>query len=324
MRFFEETLASMKHLFKVVPRVAAHDLHPNYMSTRMALASDIERKVGVQHHHAHIVSCMAENHLRGDVIGVAFDGTGFGTDGKIWGGEFLVADFARFTRRGHLRYVLLPGGDAAVRQPWRMALSYLRDVFGEKIPGDLECFRAVGIKQVELVDTMISRRIQTVQTSSCGRLFDAVAAMVGLAMDVTFEGQAAIVLEMAAVSGIDARYPFEIEQGESMILDFRPMMEAIVHHISAGGTRGEISACFHNTLSAAIVEMCCRIRRSNALDRVCLSGGTFQNLYLLNRTVVELRRRAFGVFLHATVPANDGGISLGQAVIANERMRRGD
>jgi hydrogenase maturation protein HypF len=324
MRFFEETLASMKHLFKVAPRVAAHDLHPNYMSTRMALASDIERKVGVQHHHAHIVSCMAENHLRGDVIGVAFDGTGFGTDGSIWGGEFLVADFAGFTRRGHLRYVLLPGGDAAVQQPWRMAWSYLRDTFGRQIPEDLECFRAVAVKQVELVDTMISRQIQTVQTSSCGRLFDAVAAMVGLASEVTFEGQAAIALEMAAVSGIDARYPFEIQEGESMILDFRPMMEAIVHHISAGRTRGEISACFHNTLSAAIVEMCCRIRRSNALDRVCLSGGTFQNLYLLNRTVIELRRRAFGVFLHAMVPANDGGISLGQAVIANERMRRGD
>jgi hydrogenase maturation protein HypF len=324
MRFFEETLANMEHLFKVVPRVAAHDLHPGYMSTRMAFASDIERKIGVQHHHAHIVSCMAENHLRGDVIGVAFDGTGFGTDGKIWGGEFMVADFAAFSRRGHLRYVLLPGGDAAIRQPWRMALSYLRDTFGLQMPGDLECFRAVAGKQVELVDTMISRQIQTVQTSSAGRLFDAVAAMVGLASEMTFEGQPAIALEMAAVSGIDVRYPFEVEDVEPMILDFRPMMEAIMKDISAGKPRGEISACFHNTLGAAIVEMCCRIRQSDGLDRVCLSGGTFQNLYLLNRTVVELRRRGFGVFLHAVVPANDGGISLGQAVIANERMRRGD
>jgi hydrogenase maturation protein HypF len=290
----------------------------------MALASDIERKIGVQHHHAHIVSCMAENHLRGDVIGVAFDGTGFGTDSKIWGGEFMIADFAAFSRRGHLRYVLLPGGDAAVRQPWRMALSYLRDTFGLQMPRDLECFRTVVEKQVELVDTMISRQIQTVQTSSCGRLFDAVAALVGLASEVTFEGQAAIALEMAAVSGIDGRYPFEIEDVEPMILDFRPMIEAIVTDISAGKQRGEIAARFHNTLSAAIVEMCCHIRRSSALDRVCLSGGTFQNLYLLNRTVVELRRRGFGVFLHAMVPANDGGISLGQAVIANERMQRGD
>jgi hydrogenase maturation protein HypF len=324
MRFFEETLANMKHLFKVAPRVAAHDLHPGYMSTRMALASDIERKIGVQHHHAHIVSCMAENHLHGDVIGVAFDGTGFGTDGTIWGGEFLVADFAGFTRRGHLRYVPLPGGDAAIRQPWRMALSYLRDTLGQQMPGDLECFRAVPEKQFELVDTMISRQIQTVQTSSSGRLFDAVAALVGLASEVTFEGQAAIALEMAAIPGIDVYYPYEIEDVEPMILDFRPMMEAIAKDISAGRARGEISACFHNTLSAAIVEICCRIRRSDALGRVCLSGGTFQNLYLLDRTVVELRRRGFGVFLHAMVPANDGGISLGQAVIANELMHRGD
>jgi len=324
MRFFEETLANMEHIFKVAPRLAAHDLHPGYMSTRMALASGIERKIGVQHHHAHIVSCMAENHLRGNVIGVALDGTGFGTDGRIWGGEFLVADFAGFTRRGHLRYVLLPGGDAAVRQPWRMALSYLRDTFGQQMPSDLACFRPVAEKQLELVDTMISRQIQTVQTSSSGRLFDAVAALVGLASEVTFEGQAAIALEMATVPGIDGGYPFEIEDVEPMILDFRPMMEAIVKDIVAGRAREEISACFHNTLSAAIVEMCCRIRRSDALDRVCLSGGTFQNLYLLNRTVVELRRRGFGVFLHAMVPANDGGISLGQAVIANERMQRGD
>jgi hydrogenase maturation protein HypF len=324
MLFFEETLGRMKHLFKVSPRVAAHDLHPGYMSTRMALASDIERKIAVQHHHAHIVSCMAENHLSGDVIGVAWDGTGFGPDNRIWGGEFLVANFAEFTRRGHLRDVLLPGGDAAVRQPWRMALSYLRDVFGQQMPTNLGCFRAISERRFELVDTMISRQIQTVQTSSSGRLFDAVAALVGLASEVTFEGQAAIALEMIAGSATDARYRFEIEEVEPAILDFRPMIESIVKDILAGRAAGEISARFHNTLSAAIVEMCCRIRQSDALDRVCLSGGTFQNLYLLDRTVLELRCRGFGVFLHAMVPANDGGISLGQAVIANEVMRRGD
>lgn len=324
MRFFEETLARMKHLFKVTPQVAAYDLHPGYMSSRMALASGIERKVGVQHHHAHIASCMAENHLHGNVIGVAFDGTGFGTDGKVWGGEFLVADFAGFVRRAHLRYVLLPGGDAAVRQPWRMALSYLRDAFGTRMPDNLECFQRLPAKQLELVDTMISRRIQTVETSSCGRLFDAVAALLGVASEVTFEGQAAIALETLVAPNIDARYEFEIEGLESMVLDLRPMIAAIVRDISSCRPAGEISACFHNTLSAAIVEICCRIRQTDALNRVCLSGGTFQNWSLLHRTVVELRRRDFGVFLHATVPANDGGISLGQAVIANELTHRGD
>jgi hydrogenase maturation protein HypF len=206
MRFFEETLERMKNVFKVTPRAAAYDLHPGYMSTRMALASGITRRIGVQHHHAHIASCMAENHLHGRVLGVAMDGTGFGTDGRIWGGEFLVTDFAGFTRRAHLRNVLLPGGDAAVRQPWRMALSYLRDAYGQQIPDQLRRFQGVDAKQVALVDTMLDRRIQTVETSSCGRLFDAVSALLGLASEVTFEGQAAIALEAAAEPGMDDRY----------------------------------------------------------------------------------------------------------------------
>jgi hydrogenase maturation protein HypF len=324
MQFFEETLSNLKRIFRVVPRAAVYDLHPGYMSTRMALASGIEHKIGVQHHHAHIASCMAENHLRGRVLGVAMDGTGFGTDGAVWGGEFLLADFAGFTRRAHLRSVLLPGGDAAVRQPWRMALSYLRDVFGQQIPAELQCFQGIDEKQVALVDTMLKRRIQTVETSSCGRLFDAVAALLSVASEVTFEGQAAIALEAMADGGVERRYDFEMEEGETMILDFRPVIAAMVKDLSRGRRAGEISASFHNTLSAAIGEMCGKIGAADGMNRVCLSGGSFQNLYLLGRTVVELRRRGFGVFLHAQVPANDGGISLGQAMIANQRMRKGD
>ncbi|HEY2859094.1 MAG TPA: carbamoyltransferase HypF, partial [Terracidiphilus sp.] len=324
MQFFEETLANLKHIFRVVPRAAVYDLHPGYMSTRMALASGIEHKIGVQHHHAHIASCMAENHLRGRVLGVAMDGTGFGTDGTIWGGEFLLADFAGFTRRAHLRTVLLPGGDAAVRQPWRMALSYLRDVFGQQLPAELECFQGIDDKQIALVDTMLARRIQTVATSSCGRLFDAVAALLGVATEVTFEGQAAIALEGMADRGIEERYDFAWEEGETIILDLRPAVAAIVRDVSRGRRAGEISAIFHNTLSAAIAETCGKIGAADGVNRVCLSGGSFQNLYLLGRTVVELRRRGFGVFLHAQVPANDGGLSLGQAMIATQRMREGD
>ena len=320
MRFFEETLSNLKHVFKVTPRVAAYDLHPGYMSTRMALASGIEQRIGVQHHHAHIASCMAEHHLQGQVLGVALDGTGFGTDGKIWGGEFLLADFAGFTRQAHFRNVLLPGGDAAVRQPWRMALSYLRDTFGQQLPADLKCFQRMDEKQMALVDAMLARRIQTVETSSCGRLFDAVAALLGIASEVTFEGQAAIALEAAAERGIEQRYDFETG-GEPIELDFRPVVAAIVKDLLRGRRVSEISACFHNTLSAAIGEVCSQQRGPN---RICLSGGSFQNLYLLGRTVVELRRRGFAVFLHAQVPANDGGLSLGQAMIANQRLREGD
>jgi hydrogenase maturation protein HypF len=179
-------------------------------------------------------------------------------------------------------------------------------------------------KQRALVDAMLARRLQTVETSSCGRLFDAVAALVGVGSTVTFEGQAAIALEMVAAAGVEERYGFEIEEGEPAVLDFRPAIAEIVRDVTAGRDAGEVSACFHNTLSAAIVEVCCRLRTSDGLERVCLSGGTFQNSYLLRRTVVELRRREFGVFLHALVPANDGGISLGQAAVANELLRRGD
>jgi hydrogenase maturation protein HypF len=320
MRFFDETLSNLKHVFKVTPRAAAHDLHPGYMSTRMAMTSGIEQRIGVQHHHAHIASCMAENHLQGEVLGVALDGTGFGTDGKIWGGEFLLADFAGFTRLAHFRNVLLPGGDAAVRQPWRMALSHLRDTFGQQIPADLKCFQHINERQVALVDAMLARRIQTFETSSCGRLFDAVAALLGIASEVTFEGQAAIALEATAAPGIAQRYDFETG-GDPIELDFRPVIAAIVKDLLRGRRISEISACFHNTLSAAIGEVCSQVGGPN---RVCLSGGSFQNLYLLGQTVVELRRRGFAVFLHAQVPANDGGLSLGQAMIANQRFRKGD
>jgi hydrogenase maturation protein HypF len=319
MRFFEETLSNLKQVFKVTPRAAAYDLHPGYMSTRIAMASGIEQRIGVQHHHAHIASCMAENHLQDRVLGVAMDGTGFGTDGRIWGGEFLLADFAGFTRQAHFRNVLLPGSNAAVRQPWRMALSYLRDTFGQQIPPGLKFFQDIDERQIALVAAMLARSIQTVETSSCGRLFDAVAALLGITSQVTFEGQAAIALEAAAARGIEQRYDFETA-GDPIELDFRPMIAAIVKDLSRGRHVSEISACFHNTLSAAIGEVCSRIGGPN---RVCLSGGTFQNLYLLGRTVVELRRRGFVVFLHAQVPANDGGLSLGQAMIANQRLRGG-
>jgi hydrogenase maturation protein HypF len=328
MQFFEETLAKMQRLFHITPHAVAYDLHPQTMSTRMALASGIERKIAVQHHHAHIASCMAENHLAGDVIGVAFDGTGYGTDGKIWGGEFLIANLTGFTRCAHLRYVPLPGGDTAVRQPWRMALSYfwdafgLRDAFGTQVP-DIGCLRAISPKHIDIVTAMIANGIQTVETSSCGRLFDAVAALVGLSSEVTFEGQAAIALESIAFPGVTSRYEFILHEDDPMTIDLRPAIRAIVDDLAAGVAAGEISARFHNTLSASLVETCCRIRNSSGLDRVCLSGGSFQNMVLLHQTVVQLRRHDFQVFLNFLVPANDGGISLGQAAIACERVRTG-
>lgn len=321
--FFQETLTNLKKLFRAEPQAVAYDLHPNYRSTQFALSLPIERKIGVQHHHAHIASCMAENRLQGKVIGVAFDGTGYGTDGRIWGGEFLVADLETFERRAHLRYLPLPGGDAAIRQPWRMALSYLRDTFGAgTLPAGPQFLQHVPDKQIAIVDAMMARRIQTIDTSSSGRLFDAVAALLGLGSEVTFEGQAAIALESAAQPGVEDRYSFPLENGTPIQLDMRPMIEEIVRDLARGAPVGLISARFHNTVAAAIIEVCRRIRQQERLTRVCLSGGVFQNMYLLKHTVRDLDKDGFQIFLHALVPPNDGGISLGQAAIASAILRR--
>ncbi len=322
MEFFREALAHLKRFFRVSPEVAAHDLHPSYLSTRFALEESGLPAIGVQHHHAHIASCMADNGLGvsaggGRVIGVALDGTGYGTDGKIWGGEFLTCDFSGFERRGHLRYIPLAGGDAAIRQPWRSGLAYLLDTFG---PGaadlPLPLTREVGPRELRFVERMIERRIQTVETSSCGRLFDAVASIVGLRHQTTYEGQAAIELEAAASSASGA-YPFVWTGDAPFQADLRPSIEAIVKEYRSGKPVPEISARFHLTMACVVRDGCLRIRASDGLNRVCLSGGTFQNLRLLRHTVDQLRAQRFDVFVHRRVPANDGGLSLGQAVIAN-------
>jgi hydrogenase maturation protein HypF len=300
--FFEETLANLKKLFRVNPQALAHDLHPGYLSTRFALAQSALEQIGVQHHHAHIASCMAENHLDGRVIGVAFDGTGYGLDGAIWGGEFLVAGYADFERRAHLRYIPLAGGDTAIREPWRSALGYDVEVAGVPEP------------RLRTVRSMIATGTNTVPTSSCGRLFDAVAAIIGLRREVTYEGQAAIELESIADPTCTGRYPFEILGDE---LDFRPMIECIVREHESPPV---VAARFHNTLAAAIHQVCVMLRDEAAINRVCLSGGTFQNMRLLGLTTALLRDSAFEVYLHREVPPNDGGLALGQAAIAAELL----
>ncbi|MDR3735562.1 MAG: carbamoyltransferase HypF [Acidobacteriaceae bacterium] len=316
LQFFEQTLERMQRLFHVSPKVIAHDLHPNYMSTRLAMSLPAERRIGVQHHHAHIASCMAEHHLAGSVIGLAWDGTGFGTDGTIWGGEFLAAGLAGFERFGHLRNVLLAGGDAAVREPWRVARSYLRDAFGSEIPDVVAA--PVSGEKLRLVDAMLDRRLNAVETSSCGRLFDAVASMIGLRHTVSFEGQAAMELEAIASEELTERYEIAMASGE---VDLRPMVRQIVQDVAAGVDQPRIAARFHNTLVVVAVEMSRQMKQQFGLRRVCLSGGCFQNLRLLSGCVQSLRADGFEVFYQRKVPANDGGISLGQAAVACEIIR---
>jgi len=316
--FFRETLEHMQRFFRVSPRVVAYDLHPAYLSTKFALELEGVEKIGVQHHHAHVASCMAENGLSEKVIGVAFDGTGYGTDEQIWGGEFLVCDYGAFERRAHFRYVPLAGGDSAVRQPWRSALSHLRDTFGSAAASlELPLFAAVPPASISVVARMLSQNVNTVQTSSCGRLFDAVASILGLRQETNYEGQAAIELEAIAIEGIDDAYPFEISNGASWTIDVRPAVAAIVRDLSAKTAAGIVSARFHNMITETLVCVCKRIRRQDGLNSVCLSGGTFQNMYLLKRATENLRQAGFEVFWHSQVPANDGGLALGQAVIAN-------
>ncbi|HEU4343830.1 MAG TPA: carbamoyltransferase HypF [Candidatus Binatia bacterium] len=321
---FARGIEHFEHIFAIRPAVVAHDLHPDYLSTRYALGRRGTIKIGVQHHHAHIASCMAEHGLAGPVIGVAFDGLGYGSDGAIWGGEFLVAELAHYERRAHLRYVPLTGGDAAIRQPWRMALSYLRDALGQDpISLGLPGWEGISEKKIAVVASMAARGVNTVQTSSCGRFFDAVASILGLRHEVNYEGQAAVELEWLAAGGVEESYPYGISAVAPWEIDMRPAVKKIVREIQSRQPPASIAAKFHNTLVAAIVEVCQRLRAAEKLDAVCLSGGTFQNVYLLERLVPRLRACGFAPYRNRKVPPNDGGIALGQAVIANEIIRRG-
>jgi hydrogenase maturation protein HypF len=315
MDFFRETLDHLQRFFRVSPVAIAHDLHPGYLSTRFALEESGLQAIGVQHHHAHIASCMADNGIDGPVIGIALDGTGYGTDGRIWGGEALICDFKRFDRRGHLRYVPLAGGDTAVRQPWRSALAYCRDAGLLPPP-----FEGVPPNKIRVVDRMLNRGIQTVDTSSCGRLFDAVSSLLGIRHETSYEGQAAIELETAATVA-QCPYPFAVHDGSPFEIDLRPTIQAIITDIANAVAIGEISARFHLTMAQVVADMCERLRVTDGLNRVCLSGGTFQNLRLLTQSVGALRDRGFQVFTHHRVPTNDGALALGQAAIAASLLR---
>jgi hydrogenase maturation protein HypF len=325
LQFFRETLERMRRLFHVTPTAIAHDLHPGYLSTQFALQQETLRLIGVQHHHAHIASCMAEHQLEGDVIGVAWDGTGFGTDGTIWGGEFLAANYTGFDRYARLRPVLLAGGDSGIREPWRVARSYLLDAFDGSLPSHPRWNAMASPDRIRIVDSMLRRRINTIPTSSGGRLFDAVASLIGLRHTVSFEGQAAMMLEAAADSGAglsEDPYEFALTGAAPIDVDLRPTIRQIASAVERGASPSDIAIRFHATLVAVVTTLCRRIRDDLQLQRVCLSGGCFQNGILLAGCLQSLRDAGFEVFVQQEVPANDGGISLGQAAVACEILRQ--
>jgi len=322
-RFFEEAVQHLQRILETEPKVIAHDLHPDYFSTKWAQEREGVELVGVQHHHAHVAACMAENHLDGKVIGIALDGTGYGTDGAIWGGEVLVADYAGFQRAAHLEYVPLPGGAAAIHEPWRMAVSYLTKHFGKDLEKlGLPFLAEVDSRKLNVVLQMMEREVNSPRTSSCGRLFDAVAALVGLRGTVNFEAQAAIELEMAARdSGSESAYPLDLNlHGTIWQIGTKPLFDWLLRDIGKQTSVAEMSRKFHNGLAVVFVDVAERIRDRTELNRVCLSGGCFLNALLLETMIAEMKERSFEVFFHTEVPPGDGGISLGQAVIAGRRV----
>lgn len=323
LRSLEEATDHLERILDIRPELVAHDLHPDYLSTVYAQGLSGLPLVAVQHHHAHLASCMAEHGLEGEVIGVIFDGTGLGSDGTIWGGEFLLGGYTSFERRGHFMAVPLPGGDAAVREPFRMALSQLHAAYGEELFDlPLPFLAEIPEGDRKLFLTMLNRRLNSPLTSSCGRLFDAVAALTGLRNRVSYEGQAAIELEaVAELSGTDKVYPFTIDDVEgTLVLDFRPLLRALVRDVTDGKPVAESARAFHNTVAAAVAEVCERIRRENGMDRVVLSGGVFQNKLLSEGVFDLLSGRGFQVFSQRLVPPNDGGLALGQAIIAGRSV----
>ncbi len=337
LAFFEESVAHLMDIYAITPVAVAHDLHPDYLGTQWARGSlesplqqrlDGRPRIPVQHHHAHLVSCLAE-HGRADedAIGVILDGTGYGDDGTIWGGEFLTGSARGFTRAGHFLPVRMPGANAAVREPWRMAFAYLEAALGDEAQAAFPSWYARrSEKEIEAARFALAGDLNAPRTSSCGRLFDAVASLAGLQDVVDFEAQAAIALEFAAAAAIsDCARPYGTEaleeEGSPIVLSFLPAIREIVKDLSVGISAPTVAARFHFSVVAGCVDAVERIAAHSGLRTVALSGGSFQNALLLEGLRRALTERHFTVLTHAQVPSNDGGVALGQAVIAQQRMK---
>ena len=313
---FEEGIEHYKKIFEIEPGVVAYDPHPDYLSTRYALSLDIP-KVPVQHHYAHALSCMAEHDLHGPLLAVIMDGTGYGEDGTIWGCEFLEVTSNNFTRRGHLRYIDLPGGESAIREPWRLAAAYLERIYGAAWTDlDLPISASIDHEKWDLIKKSARQHPGVQSCSSAGRLFDAVSALLGVRYTVNYEGQAAIELEQLAIFDSKA-YPYRIiTESESLIVDPDPLIEAVVNELLGSEIPPVISGRFHMTMAEIIRDVATRMREATGITDIVLSGGVFQNHLLLELAWRKLQDSSFRIYINRKVPANDGGISLGQAYYA--------
>jgi hydrogenase maturation protein HypF len=323
LEHYEEAMRTLRRLFDLSPELVAHDLHPEYLTTQLAGEYGLPL-VGVQHHHAHIVSCMADNDLEGKVLGVSWDGTGYGPDGTVWGGEFLVCDEEGFVRAAHLITYPMPGGEVCIKELYRMAFGVLWEVCADEAEAVSifeEIFPACE-GEAKTLAVQIKSGFNTPLTSSAGRMFDAAAALTGLRSRAFYEGQAACELEAVATGDIDP-YPFELDAEVSpWLVDTRPLFAALLADARRGAGVPEMAAAFHASLAGAILETCGRLNRETGIERVALSGGVFQNELLTTLVVKGLIKEGLAPYLHRRVPCNDGGVSLGQAVVAARRFAR--
>jgi hydrogenase maturation protein HypF len=314
--FYEKTIDQFIQLFRIKPALLAVDMHPSYISTKTGMHFGDLPLVQVQHHHAHIASCMAEHRLDEKVIGVALDGTGYGTDGNIWGSEFLVCDLNDFVRVTHFDYLPMPGGDGATEEPWRMAVSYLYKVYGRDfLKLDLPLLKVIEPEKIELIIQMIDKKINCPLTSGAGRLFDCVASLLDLVQISSFQAEGPMRLEAMLDPNCTENYQFVLDQ----TIQFDETIRAIVQDVINGIDISTISAKFHNTIVLSIFETVKAIRLKEGIEKVVLSGGVFQNKYLLEQTIDLLEKNNFEVYSHAAVPSNDGGIALGQLAVASKR-----
>jgi len=317
---FRDGVAHFEELFAVAPEVVAHDLHRDYLSTGYALEREGVRLIAVQHHHAHLAACLAEHGEIGPAVGAIFDGTGLGADGTIWGGELLVGDLATFQRAGHLHAVRLPGGDQAVREPWRMACAWLGEALGDEPPLPARLAGAVEPSRWQAIARMARSGLAAPVTTSMGRLFDAVAALAGMRARITYEGQAAAELEGAASAGSLGAYPLPVLDASPIVLDARPTVLAVAADAAADVAAATIAARFHAAVAGATAEACALLAQRHGLATVVLSGGVFQNRLLLDAAADALERMGLRVLVPERLPPNDGAISYGQAAVAAARI----
>ena len=316
---FSEGIQHFQRLFAVEPEIVAHDLHPEYLSSKYANERGVE-EIGVQHHHAHLAACLAEHGERGPAVGAIYDGTGYGTDGTIWGGELLIGDLAGFERAGHLWPVRLPGGERAIREPWRMACAWLLATVGDRAAPSQAIAEAIDPRCWRAVSALAVNGLASPVTTSIGRLFDAIAALCGLRLHVNYEGQAAVELEAACEEAVRDAYPLPLaREGERILIDPRETVAATIRDLERGIAVARIAARFHNAVASATVAACARLASERGLEVVILSGGSFQNRVLLERVALDLRAAGLRVLIPERLPPNDGGISFGQAAVAAAR-----